>query len=156
MDISEESFVAKQLGQGAIVSFTSRPGELFIILSQDCDLVHYSLEDEPYADICKVTLLDNTASRPPNNSFRKTIIDCLGDCAYLVEQKFREHLPREGIYNDDCVVLAKPTVNGHKNLKRWLCARYLRPSFPEAFNQAALRKISKNNLFVKALRKNKE
>ena len=103
--------------QGAIISFTNEPELSYVFLTQECDLTHYCILDEPYADICQVTAFSDGDKLPPINSFRITLIDGEDGQKYVAEQKNRKHIPRLEIYDDNCNVITKPTADGYRDLK---------------------------------------
>ncbi len=114
-----------------------------IVVSQDCDIVHPSIEGEPFVEVILATRLADGASGSltyGKNPRRLHIPIRINDDAqdfeclsrrYIIDRRFLVgHAP------DNDSVVASSTI---LVIRRWLAARYTRTAFPDEFN-ARIRK----------------
>jgi hypothetical protein len=124
----------------------------FIIVSQNCDLVHESYENEPNAEIVLVKPVEGavngnyTHGKHPRY-LQISLNDMNGDSKnYQCHAASRKMIPRETletIIPSDDIILSEHEL---QVLKQWLASRYNRYAFPDSFNNRvydARRKIER-------------
>ncbi|HEX7027496.1 MAG TPA: hypothetical protein VF268_09660 [Gammaproteobacteria bacterium] len=132
-------------------------GARFIVLNQDCDLVHHNLEAEPEAEF--IMGIPFPGQIDGNNTYGKNprrlhILANLEGREVPIELDIanRFSVPRDRL----CAI--KPdhnsglTESARNVLRHWIAARYVREAFPDAFEnrlRAASNKINKKMKLVK-------
>ncbi|OEU48366.1 MAG: hypothetical protein BA866_04850 [Desulfobulbaceae bacterium S5133MH15] len=112
---------------------------LFVITMQSCDLVHYQLEDEPYAECIECQRIEEIdgnytfAKNPRRLHLSISHIDGTEQPVEILAHRiFRFH--REELASIIPSVEQYLSEKGLKTLVRWLASRYDRPAFPAEFN----------------------
>lgn len=112
-----------------------------IVLSQDCDIVHHSLENEPEVEL----VLCNRSSSQADGNLRhgknpRQLHLEYEDGRIAVEIRDRVWVPKQSLakFEPDDTLDDEST----DTLIRWVARRYLREAFPDAFNNR-LRSIQK-------------
>lgn len=111
---------------------------LYIIISQDCDVVNSSLDKEPFVEILFVTEITEVDGSLTNGK-NPRILHFLGknsDLAKHLQLVIHEKyfLPREHLVTlipEENISLESESL---EILIRWLANRYTRTAFPDAFN----------------------
>jgi hypothetical protein len=122
-------------------------GDLFFVLSHDCDVTNNRLDVEPYCDVVRVRCVpqdmkDGTrfwGKSPRRYQFSD---DSSGTDLYF-EVRIHDvaRIPRR------CLVGATPDDTWHfsreniHSICRWISRRYVRASFPDAFNERTARAL---------------
>ena len=132
-------------------SFDSPLPEFLVIVSQDCDIFHHNLEDEPYIDLIKGYLKEKDGNLMYGKNPRKLQIEygkgviCffIHDIFCVSKDVFREINP-----NHATMPLGKDNT---KQIVNWISKRYVRAAFPDEFNNRLSKakqvdKMSKNPL----------
>ena len=124
-----------------VPSFLERDNGIAIVVSQDCDIVHRQLENEPYIEVLAVfpiPKLDGnlTCGKSPRKyhlSIRNTQtggVECfeafIHNRTWLNRKGFMERKPNTAWEIDR---------EEKTELSKWLAMRYTRAAFPDAFNQ---------------------
>lgn len=126
------------------------PGDLLIIVSQDCDLVHDSFEEEPYVEVIVVRQIPQTAYDPQRmdgkNPRRLQFESTISGHTFLYEAwaAERRFIDRRVLCAGwkEYISVEERTL---KVMRKWLARRYNRTALPSAFNgrvNAAQRKIT--------------
>jgi len=154
-DIIDDKSVVKVLVKNSSWHYpndTSIP-ELIVVISQDCDIVHNKLEDEPY-----IYLLAGRFEKKDGNLFysknpRRLQIEqgkmvigfFIHDILRVKKDVFIKYNP-----NHASMVFQKEII---KQIIKWISNRYIRAAFPNEFNNrlkaSQVEKISKNLLMEK-------
>lgn len=107
----------------------------YIILSQTCDLLYYSIEDEPLVELLEVESLGLDISKKHSDlqtgkSTRSIVIKCQDNCFYRVPNIIhRIVLPREKL------ITLSPLTNvvDLRAFSSWIGRRYDRVAYPDVF-----------------------
>jgi hypothetical protein len=112
-----------------------------VVLTQDCDLVHKHLEDEPWVDVIParpITTRDPNRDNPclHGKSPRRLVFKLAGADPewWSVEAKHRFRIPRQELQSlqPDPERGLPPEIRA--DLARWMARRYTRAGFADAFN----------------------
>lgn len=139
------------------------PAGLYIMLSQDCDILQRSLSKEPVVEVIRATAIEQCSpdkERGKNPRLLHLNIEKIGALAFLPNKRF--FIPRDQL---ETLSAHSAIVKGKalKILVNWVANRYIRPGFPDAFNERVrpindkLRRIIKKHtdstlgLFVRVL-----
>ena len=113
---------------------------LYITISQSCDILHWSLENEPVVEVLRAYPVESGQSdlekgRHPR-SYRLLVHKKSDESQHWYETNIRERYSisrrvcaRYSSDQDMCITTAEIS-----NLARWLASRYTRPALPDAFN----------------------
>ena len=115
--------------------YLSDPLSRIFVLSQECDLVAFSLEQEPFAE-CIVGVPSPTIAKDSSTlrSLRKHTVVADDRKAFGLEIKRRLWLPRELLCEFEPYHGAGLSRAETKRLKKWASRRYGRAAFPNALN----------------------
>ena len=142
VNVEDHATIAKELPDGARI----------IVISQSCDIIQPSDEAEPYVDVIVATPIDaEDGNFTYNKNPRKlhiTLNTGNGDKYFQllqIDKITTERTKLDGLIPEDGVALENSTVNV---IARWLAARYLRPAFPNEFNDLinGVRKVKKKKV----------
>jgi len=121
-------------------SFGLSPG-LYIVLSQDCDLINTSLEKEPYIELVFVNEIEKTDGRCSGGKNPRKLHFCHQTKNYECQIKDRLFVDR------NLLRITTPLChldNKTKNLLiDWVIKRYNRTAFPDNFNKRVTKKQKK-------------
>ena len=130
VDASTEIYVTTQCMQERL------PAGLYIVLSQDCDVLNFSLEKEPVEEVIAANQIQqcdaelNTGKNP-----RRLHLDTNASNLFLeVSPNNRYFIGRKYLENSN-PALIDMTSRSLKILINWIAKRYKRPGFPDAFNR---------------------
>ncbi len=141
------SVVASELAETIAAETSSPDGAVFIVASQDCDVVHGSLDAEPKVEVIAALKSPDAEPDPQlahgKNPRRLHLRFGEGDRLefaikdrYFVDRALLvDHQPAERLDETDTRLIAN-----------WIAKRYVRSAFPDAFNDritGAARKIDK-------------
>lgn len=108
-----------------------------VLLSQDCDVVHHSLDDEPYAEVLFLTPLEkvNPGLRDGKSS-RCLHLEARHDGGVLcfkAQPWHRVQIPRVSLakFKPESALVMEGSVL--RTLIEWVAERYTRTAFPDAF-----------------------
>ena len=136
-----EKIRANNWKQGSILHITdgnrdSIPEGSYIIISQDCDVLHQSFEDEPHVEailFCLIEKYDGNLTHGKNP--RKIHFQLNDNQHYECLIKNRIPIDREFLTKfSACDKLSLPQ-KALDNLINWLTKRYDRDAFPDEFNK---------------------
>lgn len=106
-----------------------------ILLSQDCDLLHHSLENEPFVEfLCAQSIAKSDVSFVHGKNPRKLHVEDTKGSWFHVQMSHHIRIPREQINKDFPVPNKALTTTSLSMLVSWLSKRYSRPAFPDTFN----------------------
>lgn len=113
---------------------------VFLILTQDCDLVESDLEKEPYVEL----LLIKPRSAPPDGTFahgrNPRILDfAIGEITYRASCHERFRIDRKILAGCAPSPAFQVTVALRDCVTDWIAKRYTRAAFPDEFNQRIYR-----------------
>ena len=143
--ILDKQFVSYLVQIGSLPS--PNENEIWIAVSQSCDLLNRSFENEPFAEVIKATLIDTETSKHLVFNKNPRMLECeaafggnasesiklsIHDRVLLKRSLFVDHKPA----ND--LELKQETI---RNITRWISNRYIRPAFPDAFNMRAKKEL---------------
>lgn len=111
--------------------------DIAIVVSQDCDLLHDSLEQEPIAEILVARHATKNGNLWWGKNPRRIQFSLASDGSVVYEAVAHEHrrLGREvlvGAKADSTRVLG---VSNTRLISKWLAKRYQREAFPDEFNR---------------------
>ena len=119
-----------------------------IVITQDCDIVHTPIEEDPYIEFLIGNLSEDKSCKNCRNP-RKLhledngqIFEFVAGNKFFIKKELLNSFGFQGVYinlSDD----------NKKILKRWLGSRYTRASFPNSFNER-LRKTEVEKLAYRA------
>ena len=127
--------------------------ELLVVISQDCDILHNKVEDEPYIDflagcfaIKDGNLFHGKNPRRLQIEYGKKIISfVIHDTLRVTKDEFEKINPEHS-----SIALDKKVI---KRIAKWVSNRYARAAFPDEFmnrlNAKQVEKTSKNPLMSK-------
>jgi len=124
--------------------FAIEDGVRSLILTQDCDLLHPSLETEPWVEVLTIRSIDAcNAGCMHGKSARKLHLFLPIDgvntpCEISVHE--RNRLPREKLLEGDPDASATISTDDLRGILSWFSRRYTREALPDAFN-ARLRRV---------------
>lgn len=113
--------------------------ERLMVISQDCDVVHRSLDTEPHVELLAFVLTDTPPN--PSMSFGKNPrrlhvpLPANGDGCAQFDARRRFRIPRRLlalIAPSETVALEREDV---RLITGWIAKRYTRAAFPDAFNE---------------------
>lgn len=110
------------------------PAGLYVILSQDCDLLQRSLSKEPVVElICANSIETCSPDKERGKNPRQLHLHAekVGNLEFFPHKRFL--MPRiqlEELSAEPYVIMGKEL----KTLVDWIAKRYIRPGFPDAFN----------------------
>lgn|GEM_PF-1030196 len=143
--ILDKQFVSYLAHIGSLPS--PNENEIWIVVSQSCDLLNHSFENEPFAEVIKATLIDTETSKQLLFNKNPRILECeaafesdpsqstklsIHDRVLLKRSLFADHEPASDLE------LKQETI---RNITRWISNRYIRPAFPDAFNMRAKKEL---------------
>lgn len=126
------------LNDPSILPDDLKPADRLIIISQDCDIVHRSYKAEPFVEFLVARAVNKSDGRMTNGKNPRTL--CFNAKVNDVEQIFQlsindkyrvERQILEAGTPDNSVTIPRKTV---KTIAKWAAKRYVRASFPTAFN----------------------
>lgn len=126
--------------------------DIVIIISHDCDVTHYSFENEPYVEVLYASAIpadDINGNLTYGKNPRKYQFATNSGLHYEVSINSRLILKRE------ILLLNRPDKNRFLDfytlvtLRRWLINRYLRAAFPDSFNSRLKPQQSKIRALLK-------
>jgi hypothetical protein len=108
---------------------------IFIVLTQDCDLVQDDFEKEPYVELLKAT----PASDGLNGNFahgkNPRIIDIqIGEQVYRASCHDRALIDRKHLISVSASEIHQVSPQARDMITEWIAKRYTRPAFPGTFN----------------------
>lgn len=106
-----------------------------ILFSQDCDLLHHSLENEPFVEfLCAQAIGKSDVSLVHGKNPRRLhVIDTNGTW-FDLQMSHRIRIPRNLINKNFPVSDRELSIASLSTLVSWLYKRYSRPAFPDTFN----------------------
>jgi hypothetical protein len=115
-------------------SFNSLLPEFLIIITQDCDIFHHNLSDEPYIDFIKGYFQEEDGNLLYGKNPRRlqikydkgTIGFFIHDVFCITKDVFEKINPKHASMN-----LKKEDI---KQIVNWVSKRYVRAAFPDEFN----------------------
>jgi hypothetical protein len=126
-------------------------GTRLLVVTQSCDLLHETLEDEPFVDLYGCEPLDPeqaprgdlTAAQNPRSLMIELSVD--GEAKWFrIDAKGRALVPRHRL----CAISPDPSVQVEDRavtiLQRWLINRFVRTALPDAFNARAQKVYGKS------------
>jgi len=112
------------------------PVGVYIVLSQDCDVLNFSLEKEPVVELIAVKQIQqcnpelNTGKNPRrlhlDTNTNELFLEASPNNRYFISRAYLEFSSQSSI---------KITSRSLKILINWIAKRYKRPGFPDAFNR---------------------
>lgn len=128
---------ARGIGDG--VAGVPTEGSFHIVVTQSCDLVNKSLEDEPWCEVMRLRTISQTESLKENGRnprFLHFYIEQQGvKIPCEVAAKDRLFLPRQILTTVPPLTTVEVTETELKSLTDWISQRYSRPALPSAFNR---------------------
>lgn len=124
--------------------------EMWVVVTQDCDLVQSSFEKEPFVELVRVLAIpsetkdgrlhwgDNPRTfqfyNPPEGDNQQLLETRITDRARIDRRYLAGSSPdlARGLHSENV-----------KRLCRWISGRYVRASFPDAFNERVKRSLDK-------------
>lgn len=112
-----------------------QPG-MYIVLSQDCDILNFSLEKEPVVEVIAANQIQqcnaelNTGKNP-----RQLHLDTNVSNLFLEISPNNRHFISRGYLENYNPASIEITSRSLKILVNWIAKRYKRPGFPDAFNR---------------------
>jgi len=122
--------------------------DVLIIISQSCDVVFQSLEEEPYVEIHVARAIDSVngayshRKHPRLFDFEETIDGEV--CCFRCVDRERTRIPRRRL--SKAAPKATLSAKNTQMLAKWTASRYTRPALPDEFNsrlRSSAEKISK-------------
>lgn len=111
------------------------PGSIFIVLSQDCDVVQRSFEKEPHVELIRATPVEGSENGILLYGKNPRLIQIpIGESYFECSCEDRFRIPRI------CLSACKPSEDHILSeivvglLREWVAKRYVRPAFPDNFN----------------------
>lgn len=106
-----------------------------ILFSQDCDLQHHSLENEPFVEfLCAQSIEACDINLRYGKNPRRLHVEDRGGTFFHVQMAHRIRIPRNLIDENFPVSDKELTTESLSTLVSWLSKRYSRPAFPDLFN----------------------
>lgn len=129
------SLIAQAVGPGG---HAASPDDLYVVITQSCDLVHRKIEGEPWCEVLRLRRIpcaDATFEHGRNARKLHLVVHENGSpvpCEAVAHDRF--FLPREKLI--DAPPLAATTLprDTEKLATQWIARRYSRPAFPDSFN----------------------
>jgi hypothetical protein len=110
------------------------PEALYILLTQDCDILHHDYDAEPDIEMHIARTADETDGNLLHAKNPRRLQFTVADRTYEIKMHERCHAPRESLLGH-----VPPELNLGEDLirtiVRWTANRYLRSAFPDAFNE---------------------
>jgi hypothetical protein len=127
----------RSIGSG--IAGSPAEGSFHIVVTQSCDLVNKSLEDEPWCEVMKLRAIPKTESLRENGRnprFLHFYIEQQGITTPCeVAAKDRLFLPRKILATVPPLTTVEVSEQELKSLTDWISQRYSRPALPSAFNR---------------------
>ena len=106
-----------------------------ILFSQDCDLQHHSLQNEPFVEfLCAQSIEACDINLRYGKNPRRLHVEDRGGTFFHVQMAHRIRIPRNLIDENFPVSDKELTTESLSTLVSWLSKRYSRPAFPDLFN----------------------
>lgn len=115
------------------------PEDRLIIITQDCDLVHYSLEEEPFFEVIVARAIgvdQQDANKRDGKNPRRLQFDLSSSAGVRVYEAWmaeRRYLKRELLITGGALYESVGTET-LQTFKKWLARRYTRAALPTVFN----------------------
>jgi hypothetical protein len=107
-----------------------------ILISQDCDLLHHCLENEPFVEfLCAKSIEKSDVSFVHGKNPRRLQVQDAKGGWLDVQMSHRIRIPRNKIGEGYPISEKKLSKESLSILVSWLSKRYSRPAFPDHFNE---------------------
>jgi len=129
------SLISQALGPSG---HSATPGDLYVVITQSCDLVHRKVEGEPWCEVLRLRRIPRSdATFEHGRNARKIHVVVHEDgspvpCEALAYDRF--FLPREKLVDAPPLAATALSADTEKNAAQWIARRYSRPAFPDSFN----------------------
>jgi hypothetical protein len=121
-----------------------------ILFSQDCDLLHHSLENEPFVEfLCAQSIETCDVSFKHGKNPRRLHVEDTKGAWFHVQMSHRIRIPKNQIDESFPVSDKELTKESLSTLVSWLSKRYSRPAFPDLFNTYLSRIKNLDNKLMK-------
>lgn len=121
-------------------SLSEHPSEsVLIVLTQDCDLVQFDFAKEPYVEVIRAVPVQNQDGNLLYGKNPRRIHFQIGEVTHEANCHERTRMPRQllaAIDPSSAHVLDPLTLD---LLREWIAKRYIRPAFPDTFNERVLK-----------------
>jgi len=108
---------------------------LFLVLTQDCDLVQADFEKEPFAEVIRAVPVESADGNLLYGKNPRRLHFQIGEITYAASCHERSRISRKHLAH--CLPSAAHALHPHTIdlLREWVAKRYTRPAFPDAFNE---------------------
>lgn len=107
-----------------------------ILFTQDCDLLHHSLENEPFVEfLCAQSIETSDINLVYGKNPRRLQVKDSQNTWFQVQMPHRIRISKDVIDENFPVSKKKLTEESLSTLVSWLSKRYSRPAFPDRFNK---------------------
>lgn len=133
--LSSDSCTDSSILDGSGIEFTD-PNNIYIVVTQDCDLVQYDFGKEPFAEL----ILAKAFSGKPNGAYRhgknpRILQFPVGERYFEASCHDRVRIDRRILTQVKPCIVHALTGNTVGLIREWIAKRYIRPAFPDNFNQ---------------------
>jgi len=133
--ISDLSGVEQEFGKYSHIDFEE--GDIFLVITQTCDLLHHDLDVEPYFEVLRLTINESEPSQDYIGGKNSRMIhfqdDLNGKISTLTAKPFERFIV-------DRELLPKLSPNGsisdenRRVINSWITKRYNRTAFPDSYD----------------------
>lgn len=128
---------------------SSNENDIWIVVSQSCDLLNNSFENEPYAEVVKATLIEREVAKTLVFNKNPRMLECeeafQGEGSQSIRLSIHDRvlIKRSLLANSEPVNNLELKQETIRIITRWISNRYIRPAFPDEFNTRAKRELDK-------------